>query len=59
MPDILANGNTHLNTRHIHHAGALSLGKISLLVKHLVVWQPLLEVLTNNGATVNDSRRVE
>ena len=59
MPDILTDGDSDFYAGDIHYASILSLSEVSLLIKHLVVRQPLLEVLTDNRTVVDNAGRVK
>ena len=59
MPNILANGDTDFDTCHIHDTGFYTFSKISLLVEDLIIWETLLEVLTNKVTAMDNPRRIK
>ena len=59
MPNILTNGDTDFDTRHIHDTGFHTFGKIPLLVEDLIIWETLLEVLANMVTAVDNPRRIK
>ena len=59
MPNILANGDTDFDTRHIHDTGFHTFGKIPLLVEDLIIGETLLEVLTNKDTAMDNPRRIK